>query len=217
MKSVILGKLLQLSGPWFLQSYNKEKRKYILLQYHDEGWVYLLVFKQLSYGVDERDIFKQWRAISPIFPAITQFLGSVQRKRTQTNTAQDFWSSRRRECRNTQRGKPTCALEIWKCSLSIHLWNTHGVKLCQAGERPTEEAGQSPAEPWLGSSWPQSQNDWASWSVFKASNNTQKVTLEIANFGCQLDTPRMRDIWLKNYLYQTVGSLWDTFLIPLGK
>lgn len=151
----------------------------------------------------------------PHFPAITQFLGSAQRKRTQTNHSSGFWSSRRRECRNTQRRMPTCALEIWKCSLSIHLWNTHGVKLRQAGERPTEEAGQSPAEPRLGSSWPQSQNGWASWSVFKASNNTQKVTLEIANFGCQLDTPRMRDIWLKNYLYQTVGSLWDMFLIPL--
>lgn len=167
------------------------------------------------YGVDERDIFKQWTAISPHFPAITQFLGSAQRKRTQTNTAQDIWSSRRQECQNAQRGKPTCALEIWKCSFCVHLWNTHGVKLRQAGERPTEEAGQSPAEPQLRSSWPQSQNGWASRSIFKASNNTQKVTLEIANFGCQLDTPRKRDIWLKNCLYQTVGSLCDIFLIPL--
>lgn len=119
----------------FFKFSNKEKWKYILLQHHDEGWVYLLVFEQLKYHMEYmRGTFSNNEQPFPHSTAITPFPGSAQRKGTQTNTAPKFWSSSRWEDQNAWSWMPKCALEIWTCSLSVHLWlntdwNTHGVKL----------------------------------------------------------------------------------------
>ena len=147
----------------------------------------------------------------PHFPAITQFLGSAQRKRTQTNTAQDFWSSKRRECRNAQRGMPTCALEIWKCSLSIHLWNTQSET--PPSWRKTHWRSRTISSWTAAGKFMTLEPEWLNLTVSFQSIKEHPESYTWDSFGCQLNTSQY--IWLKNCLYQTVGSLWDTFLIPL--